>query len=113
MSYSICVVVADGIHTRPNSIMLAYSCEYCRVLAPAKLGKIAYAAANWLVWPLRCLDVWPNRKPNRISWRTPFSSSRRRSGRSPVSLYRTLADYNGGLDVFILICVGLVNGFEG
>jgi hypothetical protein len=24
-----------------------------------------------------------------------------------------LADYNGGLDVFILICVGLVNGFEG
>ena len=59
-----CVVVADGIHTGPTAKMLAYLCEYCRILAPAKLGKIAYAAANWLVWPLRYLDIWLNRKPN-------------------------------------------------
>ena len=44
--------------------MLAYFCEYCRILAPRALGKVAYAAANWMVWPLRYLDVWLNRKPN-------------------------------------------------
>ena len=44
--------------------MLMYFCEYCRMLAPAVLGKVAYAAANWLVWPLRYLDLWLNRKPS-------------------------------------------------
>ena len=41
-----------------------FFCEYCRIVAPATIGKIAYTAANWLVWPLRYLDLWLNRKPN-------------------------------------------------
>lgn len=59
-----CAVVAEGIHTGPTATMLAYFCEYCRIVAPSKMGKLAYAAANWLVWPLRYLDVWLNRKPS-------------------------------------------------
>lgn len=59
-----CVVVAEGIQTGPTATMLSYFCEYCRILAPARLGKVSYAAANWLVWPLRYLDVWLNRKAN-------------------------------------------------
>jgi SAM-dependent methyltransferase len=58
-----CDVVDSGIRTGPTATMLAYFCEYCRILAPASLGKITYAAANWVVWPLRYLDLWLNRKP--------------------------------------------------
>jgi SAM-dependent methyltransferase len=59
-----CDVVESGIRTGPTATMLAYFCEYCRIVAPASLGKVAYAAANWVVWPLRYLDRWLNRKPN-------------------------------------------------
>jgi len=59
-----CTVLGEGIRTGPTATMLSYFCEYCRILAPAKLGKIAYAAASWLVWPLRYLDLWLMRKPN-------------------------------------------------
>jgi ubiquinone/menaquinone biosynthesis C-methylase UbiE len=57
-------VLKEGIRTGPTVTILAYFCEYCRIVAPATMGKIAYAAANWLVWPLRYLDLWLNRKPN-------------------------------------------------
>ena len=58
-----CEVVDSGVRTGPTATMLAYFCEYCRILAPRSLGKVAYAAANWVVWPLRYLDLWLNRKP--------------------------------------------------
>ena len=57
-------VLDEGIRTGPTATMLTYFCEYCRMLAPASLGRVAYAAANWIVWPLRYLDLWLNRKPN-------------------------------------------------
>ena len=59
-----CEVVDSGIRTGPTATMLSFVCEYCRILAPASLGKAAYAAANWVVWPLRYVDRWLNRKPN-------------------------------------------------
>jgi SAM-dependent methyltransferase len=59
-----CEVLDAGIRTGPTATLLAFFCEYCRLLAPGSLGKAAYATANWLVWPLRYLDVWLNRKPN-------------------------------------------------
>jgi SAM-dependent methyltransferase len=59
-----CEVLHVGVRTGPTATMLTFFCEYCRMLAPASMGKFAYAAANWLVWPLRYLDVWLNRKPN-------------------------------------------------
>lgn len=58
-----CEVLQAGVRTGPTATMLVYFCEYCRILAPKSLGKVAYAAANWMVWPLRYLDVWLNRKP--------------------------------------------------
>jgi len=59
-----CDVVESGVRTGPTATMLAYFCEYCRMLVPMKLGKVAYMAANWIVWPFRYLDVWLNRNPN-------------------------------------------------
>lgn len=59
-----CEVISEGIRTGPTATLLTYFCEYCRILAPAKFGKAAYAAANWAVWPLRYLDLALNRKPN-------------------------------------------------
>jgi SAM-dependent methyltransferase len=59
-----CEIVAEGIRTGPTATILSYICEYCRILAPAQLGKAAYAVAGWIVWPLRYLDLWLNRKPN-------------------------------------------------
>ena len=59
-----CEVLAAGVRTGPTATLLSFFCEYVRLLAPETLGKIAYAMANWLVWPLRYLDVWLNRKPN-------------------------------------------------
>lgn len=59
-----CEIVADGVRTGPTATLLAYVCEYCRILVPARLGKVAYAVAGWVLWPLRYLDVWLNRKPD-------------------------------------------------
>ena len=59
-----CEVIDSGIRTGPTATMLGYFCEYCRILAPKSLGKVAYAAANWVVWPLRYLDRWLNRRPD-------------------------------------------------
>ncbi len=42
-------ILGEGIRTGPTATMLAFLCEYCRILAPGRLGKIAYAIANWLV----------------------------------------------------------------
>jgi SAM-dependent methyltransferase len=57
-----CEVVEEGIRTGPTATLLSFFCEYCRIVAPKSLGKVAYAAANWVVWPLRYFDVWLNRK---------------------------------------------------
>ena len=35
-----------------------------KLCAPRPLRKPAYAAAGWLVWPFRYLDVWLNRRPD-------------------------------------------------
>jgi len=52
-----------GIRAGPTATMLSFFCEYCRIMVPEDLGKVAYAIANWIVWPLRYLDLWLNRKP--------------------------------------------------
>jgi SAM-dependent methyltransferase len=57
-------VVDCGVRTGPTATMLVFFCEYCRLLVPASMGRIAYAVANWIVWPLRYLDLWLNRRPN-------------------------------------------------
>lgn len=59
-----CDVLAEGIRSGPTATLLAFACEYCRILVPSSVGRVAYAAANWLLWPLRYLDRWLNRKPN-------------------------------------------------
>ena len=38
--------------------------EYVKLCAPRPLRRPAYAAAGWVLWPLRYLDVWLNRRPD-------------------------------------------------
>jgi len=52
-------VLDVGVRTGPTATLLATVCEYARLFG----GKIAYAATAWLLWPLRYLDVWLNRRP--------------------------------------------------
>jgi SAM-dependent methyltransferase len=59
-----CDVLDQGIRTGPTATMLSFVCGYCRIMAPSSLGRAAYAAANWMLWPVRYLDRWLNRKPN-------------------------------------------------
>jgi SAM-dependent methyltransferase len=56
-------MVAVGVRTGPTATLLTTVLEYVKVLAPRPLRKPAYAAAAWLLWPARYLDVYLNRKP--------------------------------------------------
>jgi|SRR5271166_80920 len=56
-------VVEVGIRTGPTATLLTTLLEYVKVVAPRPLRKPAYAAAGWLLWPLRYLDLYLNRKP--------------------------------------------------
>lgn len=52
-------VIDIGVRTGPTATLLATLCEYAKILG----GKTAWAAAAWILWPLRYVDVWLNRKP--------------------------------------------------
>jgi SAM-dependent methyltransferase len=56
-------VEACGVRTGPTATLLTFLLEYVKVVAPPGLGRAAYAAAGWLVWPLRYLDLWIYRRP--------------------------------------------------
>ncbi|HKD85107.1 MAG TPA: methyltransferase domain-containing protein [Terriglobales bacterium] len=55
-----CEVIDAGIRTGPTATLLAMMCEYAKLVG----GKVGYALAAWILWPLRYLDVWLNRKAN-------------------------------------------------
>jgi len=47
-----------GLRTGPTATLLAMVCEYVKLVG----GKAAYVALAWILWPLRYLDLWLNRK---------------------------------------------------
>lgn len=54
----------SGVRTGPAATLLAFLLEFNKVLFGEKLlGKAAYAACGWLLFPLRYLDTWLNRTP--------------------------------------------------
>ncbi len=54
----------SGVRTGATATLLAFVLGYNKVLFGEKtLGKAAYAAAGWLLFPLRYLDWWLNRRP--------------------------------------------------
>jgi SAM-dependent methyltransferase len=57
-------VVAAGVRTGPTATLLTFVLEYVKLCAPRRLRRPAYAAAGWVLWPLRYLDVWLNRRPD-------------------------------------------------
>ena len=55
-----CEVIDVGMRTGPTATLLAMICEYAKLLG----GRVGYAVAAWILWPLRYLDLWLNRKAN-------------------------------------------------
>lgn len=51
-------IVQIGVRTGPTATLLTTICEYSKLLG----GRLAYAAVGWMLWPLRYLDLWMNRK---------------------------------------------------
>jgi SAM-dependent methyltransferase len=57
-------VIDAGIRTGPTATLLVVFLEYVKLLSPKPLRKAVYVFCGWLVWPVRYLDVWLNRKPD-------------------------------------------------
>lgn len=53
-----------GVRAGPTATLLSVFLEYLKLPFGDTLGKAIYAGAGWILWPLRYLDVWLNRKPN-------------------------------------------------
>ncbi len=53
-------LIEMGIRTGPTATLLTTICEYSKLIG----GRVAYALAGWVLWPLRYLDLWLNRRPN-------------------------------------------------
>ena len=53
-----------GVRAGPTATLLSFLLEYLKLPFNGVFGKAAYAAAGWIVWPLRYLDVWLNKRPN-------------------------------------------------
>ena len=56
-------VVNTGFRTGPAATLLTFLLEFVKLASPEPLKKPAYVACAWIVWPLRYLDLWLNRKP--------------------------------------------------
>ena len=55
--------VADiGIRTGPTATLLAVVLEYVKLVSPKPLSRVSYAIFGWILWPLRHLDHWLNRR---------------------------------------------------
>jgi hypothetical protein len=57
-------VLDAGVRTGPTATILTFVLEYVKICAPRPLRRPAYAAAGWVLWPLRYLDLWLNRRPD-------------------------------------------------
>lgn len=57
-------IIDVGVRAGPTATLLSFFLEYLKLPFGGTVGKAIYAAAGWIVWPLRYLDVWLNRKPN-------------------------------------------------
>ncbi len=58
------VILDTGIRTGPTATLLSFILEYVKLISPKSCRKATYALCGWLIWPLRYLDVWLNRKPD-------------------------------------------------
>jgi uncharacterized protein YbaR (Trm112 family) len=57
-------VFDSGVRTGPTATLLTFVLEYLKLLlGGGKLGKAAWGAAGWLLFPLRYLDAWLLRRP--------------------------------------------------
>jgi SAM-dependent methyltransferase len=56
-------IVNVGVRTGPTATLLVFLLEYAKVVSPKPFRKLSYVLLGWILWPLRYLDVWLNRKP--------------------------------------------------
>ena len=59
-------VVDAGMRSGPTATLLAVVLEYVKVVSPRVVQKPLYALFGWLLWPLRYLDRWLNRKADAV-----------------------------------------------
>jgi SAM-dependent methyltransferase len=52
-----------GIRTGPTATLLVVLLEYLKLLSPAFLRRPVYAMFGWILWPIRYLDIWLNKRP--------------------------------------------------
>ena len=56
-------IVDVGVRAGPTATLLSFFLEYVKLPFNGWLEKAVYAAASWLLWPMRYLDLWLNRRP--------------------------------------------------
>lgn len=57
-------ISAAGVRTGPTATLLTFALEYVKALFGGGVaGKAAYAAAGWLLFPFRYLNLWLNKRP--------------------------------------------------
>lgn len=75
-------IVATGVRTGPTATLLTFLLEYVKVISPRPLKRMAYAAAGWVVWPLRHLDMLLYRRPDaHVLANSIYAVARKRSPR--------------------------------
>jgi len=57
-------IVDVGVRAGPTATLLSVFLEYLKLPFDGLAGKAVYAVAGWLLWPLRYLDGWLNKRPN-------------------------------------------------
>ncbi len=56
-------ILDTGVRAGPTATLLSFFLEYLKLPFRGPFGKAVCAAAGWLFWPLRYLDLWLNRQP--------------------------------------------------
>jgi SAM-dependent methyltransferase len=57
-------IVDVGFRTGPTATLLVFLLEYIKVASPKDFKKLSYVLCGWILWPLRYLDLWLNRRPD-------------------------------------------------
>jgi SAM-dependent methyltransferase len=56
-------IVDVGVRAGPTATLISFFLEYLKLPFAGVFGKTLYAAAGWILWPLRYLDLWLNTTP--------------------------------------------------
>lgn len=79
-------IVDVGVRAGPTATLLSFFLEYLKLPFHGAIGRILYAAAGWILWPFRYLDLWLNRQPNAHVLAHAIYALVRKPGRSNIEV---------------------------